>query len=171
MFKNKKGFTLVEILIVVAIIAIIGTLAVLAVNSARSKQRDATRLSNVRQMQSALEDYFNETNEYPSGELLPLGDPSISRCLGTTGFHGDCSGETNTIVRNVPGTYVPGLDGIVTCGNPMRNAFCFTQLKDGDSYVIHFELENGLAGVGLQSGVNCAVPGKMEAGVCAEEQD
>jgi prepilin-type N-terminal cleavage/methylation domain-containing protein len=171
MLEKKKGFTLVETLIVVAIVAIIGTLAVLAVNSARSKQRDATRLSNVRQMQSALEDYFNETNEYPSGELLPLGDPSISRCLGTTGFNGDCSGDTTTIVRSVPSTYQAGLDGIVTCGNPARNAFCYSQLKNGISYVIHFELENGLASVGLATGVNCAIPGKMEAGVCTEEQN
>ena len=169
MMKKQKGFTLVEILIVVAIVALVGTLAVVAVNSARSKQRDATRLANVRQLQSALEDYFNETNEYPSGELMPLGDPAISSCLGSTGFHGDCSGDSSTIIRNVPNTYVAGLDGIVVCGSPGRNAFCYTQIKNGISYVIHFELENGLATVGLQEGVNCAVPGKMEAGICKQD--
>ena len=169
MLKKNKGFTLIEILIVVAIIGIIGTLAVLAVNSARSKQRDATRLANVRQLQSALEDYFNETNQYPTGELMPLGDSSISRCLGTTGFHGDCSTDSATIIRSVPNTYEAGLSGIVTCGNPARNAFCYTQMKNGTSYVIHFELENGLSNVGLGVGVNCAIPGKMEAGICKEE--
>ncbi len=169
MLEKKKGFTLIEILIVVAIIAIIGTLAVLAVNSARSKQRDATRLSNVRQMQSALEDYFNENNEYPGGELMPLGDPSISKCLGATGFAGDCTADKSTIIRVVPNTYEAGLKGIVTCGDPARNAFCYTQLEEGAKYVIHFELENGLSTVNLQEGVNCAVPGKMEAGICTQK--
>ncbi len=167
--KNKKGFTLVEILVVVAIIALVGTMAAVAVNSARSKQRDATRLSNVRQLQSAMEDFFNESNHYPNGDLTPLGDASISSCLSTTGFHGDCSLDSAVFLRVVSGTYEKGLDGVVTCGDPARNALCYTQLKEGDAYVIHFELENGLAAVGLQQGVNCATPNGMFAGVCAEE--
>lgn len=164
---SRKGFTLIEILVVVAIIAIIGVMAAVAVNSARSKQRDASRLSNVRQMQSALEDYFNESNAYPEGELLPLGDAAQSSCLGLTGFHSDCSGESATIMRSVPTTFEDGLKDIVTCGDPKRNAFCYTVLDAGASYVIHFELENGLARVGLQEGINCATPDGMEAGTCA----
>jgi len=58
MYTKKHGFTHIEILVVVAIIALVGTFSAVAVNSARSKQRDATRLSNVRLVQSALEDYF-----------------------------------------------------------------------------------------------------------------
>lgn len=165
---SKFGFTLVELLVVIAVIALIGVFASVAVNSARSKQRDATRLANVRQMQSALEDFFNETNTYPSGELLPLGDPASSTCLGSDGFASDCSTDSSVFLRIVPTTHENGLEGIITCGDPARNAFCYTQLQDGESYVIHFELENGLTSVGLQSGVNCATPEGMEAGICQE---
>ncbi len=168
MQHKKKGFTLLEILVVIAIIALVGVFAAVAVNSARSKQRDATRLSNVRQLQSALEDHFNETNSYPSGDLLPLGDGAQSACLSVSGFRADCSSESEVFLRIVPGTYPDGLDGAVTCGEPARNAFCYTQRQEGDGYVIHFELENGLSSVGLQKGVNCAVPDGMEAGVCPE---
>lgn len=168
MKKNTRGFTLLEILVVVAIIALVGIFAALAVNSARSKQRDATRLANVRQLQSALEDYFNENNAYPVGELLPLGDVSQSACLSISGFRGDCSAESAVFLRLVPSTYPDGLDALVTCGDPARNAFCYTQTKEGEGYVIHFELENGLSSVGLQTGINCAVPEGMEAGLCAE---
>ncbi|PJA45210.1 hypothetical protein CO174_04245 [Candidatus Uhrbacteria bacterium CG_4_9_14_3_um_filter_50_9] len=166
--KTEKGFTLVELLVVIAVVALIGVFAAVAVNSARSKQRDATRLANVRQVQSALEDFFNETNTYPDGELLPLGDSASSACLGLSGFDGDCSGHEAVIMRIVPGTYEDGLEGIVTCGDPARRAFCYTVLSEGESYVIHFELENGLTSVGLQAGVNCATPDGMEAGICAE---
>ena len=72
--NDERGFTLLEALVGALIIAIIGTLAAIAVNSSRSKQRDATRLSNVRQIQIVLESYFNETNAYPPNENLPLGD-------------------------------------------------------------------------------------------------
>ncbi len=166
--KNKKGFTLVELLVVIAIIALIMVFAAVAVNSARSKQRDATRLSTVRQMQSALEDFFNESNLYPEGDLMPLGDPSQSSCLGSGGFASDCSGDNSTFLRIVQPTHEDGIEGIVKCGEPVRKAFCYTQLVEGESYVIHFELENSLRAVGLQEGVNCATPDGMEAGICED---
>lgn len=166
--KSQKGFTLIEILIVVAIIALIGTLSAVAVNSARSKQRDATRLANIRQLQTAMEDYYNENNAYPIGELMPIGDATVSACLGVSGFHADCSTESATLLRFAPTTFEDGLKDIVTCGDPKRNAFCYTQRTEGSSYVIHFELENGLPSVGLQKGVNCATPDGMQAGVCPE---
>lgn len=166
--KQHKGFTLVELLVVIAIIALIGVFAAVAVNAARSKTRDATRLSSVRVLQSALEDYFNETNTYPRGELLPLGDVSQSACLGTAGFAADCSSAEATFLRVVSGTHEDGLEGIVTCGEPSRRAFCYSQKDDGESYVIYFELENSLVPVGLAEGVNCATPEGMEAGLCAD---
>ncbi|MBI4437736.1 type II secretion system protein [Candidatus Uhrbacteria bacterium] len=166
--NEKKGFTLVELLVVVAIIALVATFAAVAVNAARSKQRDATRLSNVRQLQSALEDSFNETNRYPDGDLTPLGDASQSLCLGSRGFASDCSGDASVFLRVVPGTYEDGLEGIVTCGEPSRRAFCYSARQESDAYVIYFELENDFAPVGLQAGVNCATPDGMEAGTCAQ---
>ncbi len=166
--KNNKGFTLVELLVVIAIIALVVVFAALAVNAARSKERDASRLASVRIVQSALEDYFNETNTYPDGDLLPLGDVTQSTCLGSEGFAGDCSTVESTFLRVVPSTYEGGLEGLVTCGEPSRRAYCYTVLNDGESYVIHFELENGLTPIGLQEGVNCATPEGMEAGICSE---
>ncbi|MBI4435603.1 type II secretion system protein [Candidatus Uhrbacteria bacterium] len=166
--KTQKGFTLVELLVVIAIIALVVVFAALAVNAARSKERDASRLANVRIVQSALEDSFNERNTYPDGDFLPLGDVAQSACLGSEGFAADCSTAESVFLRVVPGTYEDGLDGLVACGEPSRRAFCYTVLDDGESYVIHFELENALAPVGLQAGVNCATPEGMEAGTCAE---
>ncbi|TAL50439.1 type II secretion system protein [Patescibacteria group bacterium] len=166
--KKQHGFTLIELLVVIAIIALVVVFAAVAVNAARSKQRDASRLANVRIVQSALEDYFNETNAYPNGELLPLGDVAQSTCLGSEGFAGDCSTDELVFLRIVPGAYEDGLEGLVACGEPSRRAFCYTLLREGESYVIHFELENALPPVGLQAGVNCATPEGMEAGICAE---
>lgn len=164
--KSQKGFTLVELLVVIAIVALIGIFAAVAVNAARSKQRDATRLSNVSMVQSALENYFNEYNTYPSGELLPLGDATVSACLGAGGFAAECLNSEGVFLRTVLPTHEDGLDDIVVCGEPGRNAFCYSQVDDGEDYVIYFELENTLAPVGLQQGVNCAVPEGMEAGLC-----
>lgn len=164
--QSKRGFTLIEILIVVGIVALIGTFAAIAVNAARSKQRDATRLSHVRQIQSALEEYFNETNAYPTGEALPLGDTSLSACLSSGGFKGNCTGDDHVFLRTVTGTVEGGLDNKMTCGTPSRNAFCYAQTVDGSSYKIEFELENRLSDVGLVAGINCATPDGIEGGTC-----
>lgn len=164
--NGRDGFTLVEALVVVLIIGIVGTLAGVAVNAARSKQRDATRLSNVRQIQSALEDYFNESNAYPAGTGLPLGDSTQSVCLGSGGFAANCSGEDSVYLRVLVGTLDKGLQGDATCGTPARNAFCYSVNEDGSVYGIDFELENALSEVGLIEGANCASPDGMKDGRC-----
>lgn len=76
---NKKGFTLIELLVVIAIIGLLSTLAVVSLNNARQKSRDARRVSDVKQVQTALELYYNDASGYPpsgsgSGELAGPGN-------------------------------------------------------------------------------------------------
>ena len=66
MKKNKKGFTLIELLVVIAIIGLLATLSVIALNTARVKARDARRVSDIKQIQTALEMYFDTNNAYPA---------------------------------------------------------------------------------------------------------
>ena len=61
--KNKKGFTLVELLIVVAIIAVLVAVAIPIFTSQLEKARQAVDLQNARAIQSAL------TNAYNTGEI------------------------------------------------------------------------------------------------------
>lgn len=148
------------------VILLVSILAVVAVNAARSKQRDAVRLGNVRQIQTSLENYFTDRNTYPLGAALPLGDGAESACLGSDGFAGNCSGSDTVFLRVVPGTYQKGLKGLMSCGEPTRDAFCYTQGEDGMSYAIQFELENAVSMAGLVDGINCATPNGIEGGMC-----
>ena len=66
MNKDKKAFTLIELLVVIAIIGLLSTLSIIALNSARAKARDAKRVSDVKQIQVALEMYYNEMADYPT---------------------------------------------------------------------------------------------------------
>lgn len=61
--KNKKGFTLAELLIVVAIIAVLVAVAIPIFTSQLEKARQAVDLQNARAIQSAL------TNAYNTGEI------------------------------------------------------------------------------------------------------
>jgi len=66
MNKHKQGFTLIELLVVIAIIGLLSTLSILALNSARARARDAKRIADVKQIQTALEMYYNDVGDYPA---------------------------------------------------------------------------------------------------------
>ncbi len=72
MNKKKQGFTLIELLVVIAIIGLLSTLSILALNQARARARDAKRIADVKQIQTALELYYNEMGDYPAqGSVTP----------------------------------------------------------------------------------------------------
>ena len=89
---NKKGFTLVELLIVIGILAILATTAVIILNPAQllAQSRDGQRLSDLASIQSAIALY-----------LTDVSNPSLGAC--TTG--------TDTV-----GRYHVGAAGTVTSG-------------------------------------------------------
>lgn len=67
MFKtNQKGFTLIELLVVIAIIGILSSVVLASLNTARQKSRDARRISDIKQLQLALELHYDAQGQYPS---------------------------------------------------------------------------------------------------------
>lgn len=79
-FKTEKGFTLVELLIAIFIIALIGSLVAVYFFQIRKNVRDSKRLSDISEIQLALENYKFFEGEYPS-ELIS-GEPLIGSTTG-----------------------------------------------------------------------------------------
>ncbi len=74
--RKQKGFTLVELLVVISIIGILATMVLTSLNTARIKARDVRRVSDLRQISLALAMYYDSNNAYPSGNDIDWNDES-----------------------------------------------------------------------------------------------
>ncbi len=139
MFKKPKqtklAFTLMELLVGIAIIGLLATLSVVALSNTRARARDSRRVSDVKQIHTALELYYNVANQYPeeliSGSILEHNGVIFLDPIPTapTPADGDCQTENNTYI--------------------------YTKIDDND-YVLAYCLGNNTGG--LSAGISYASP-------------
>lgn len=102
------GFTLIELLVVIAIIGVLSTLAVYSTNIARQKSRDAKRITDISQTQTALELYFADKDTYPVVAAPAVLGASSAAMLSGGGFTAAGSGSGATYMGQVPANITPG---------------------------------------------------------------
>jgi general secretion pathway protein G len=79
MGRFKKGFTLVELLIVISILGILVTIGLVSFRTAQARGRDTARKSDLKQIAAALELYNADYNKYPdaaNGIILSCPSPN-----------------------------------------------------------------------------------------------
>jgi len=140
--KKQRGFTLIELLVVIAIIGLLSTLAVVALNNARLKSRDAKRVSDIKQIQTALELYYNDANAYPAATMVA---PNASIASGSV-----------TYMSVVPYNPAPVNDGNCVAGS----TYTYTMGTNGTTYTLQYCL-GGLTG-GVSAGIHTAFPGGIQ---------
>jgi prepilin-type N-terminal cleavage/methylation domain-containing protein len=151
---RKKGFTLVELLVVIAIIGILTTLAVVALNAARQRSRDVKRVSDIRQMMTAIELGYTDIGAYPAGVSVILGGAAtkvLCNVGGASKFQPDTSGCGAIYMGLVP-------------ANPKPNGadYLYTSATGSVTYSITFSLEGTTGQLG--AGADCANQNGIQAG-------
>lgn len=67
---HKRGFTLIEILVVIAIVSLLAIAAIMGYLAQLPKARDAERKADIERIKIAFEDYYNDNECYPPPDIL-----------------------------------------------------------------------------------------------------
>jgi len=115
--KMKKGFTLLELLIVIGILAILSTTMILVINPAEMlrKARDSQRIADLSTVKSAIAYYISSVSTPDIGSSTPAYShvSSLSACTGRTGNLASSS-------QAVDGTgWIPVNFATITGGSPI----------------------------------------------------
>lgn len=134
---SKRGFTLIELLIVIAVLGILITGLIVIINPMQQigKARDAQRKNTLKQLQNALEQYYNDNKSYP---------------VTPGGYY---SSEPGDVVSNNNGNWIPGLAAttkyinalprdpsggnsvLTACASSWKKAYLYKS-DDGQSYAL-----------------------------------
>ncbi len=132
--QTSKGFTLVEILVVMAVIAILATFVARSFTGSKQKAQDARRLTDIKNIATALERYYNQNDGYPAAI--------------TAGQALKNPGGTVTYLSLVPGDPTNGA------------AYYYT--ATGTTYSLAYYLAVGSgSGSGQAAGLYAATPGQV----------
>jgi type IV pilus assembly protein PilA len=70
--QSEKGFTLIELLVVILIIGILAAIALPAFLNQRGKAQDTEAKSEARTMQTAMETFYTDEQDYSAADLAAL---------------------------------------------------------------------------------------------------
>jgi len=101
--QRRKGFTLVEILIVVVILGILAAIVIPQFTNASESAKASSLLSQLSTLRSQLELYkVQHKDEYPTGDGTPSGTWDWSKMTGKTNADGGSGGDLGPYLPSAP---------------------------------------------------------------------
>lgn len=122
--RSDRGFTIVELLIVIVVIAILAAITIVAYNGIQARSRDTIRINDLKQIQKVVELYKAENGSYPLG----AGGSGVwsGRCGGYGGY--------KTYILNVQ-NYMPNEPLDPKSGDTPTQG-CYLYRSNGTDYMI-----------------------------------
>lgn len=134
---NKKGFTLIELMVVIAVIAVLATIALFGLGQAQKSARDTQRQQIMNGLRAALERYSGDTGSYPAGAFTAMmAALSTGGQLTTNPTDSGCGAGKTTYPTNTDasGRWVPCAAG---------NGVTFSYTTGGGTYSLVLFREGG----------------------------
>ncbi len=129
---NKKGFTLIELMVVVAIIGVLASVLYASFEDSREQARDRVRSAELKELQMAIELYRAQNGQYPAAgcgaSTLQFAGPGPA---SVSGFRACPPGNPLYILGLVP-DFIPALPRDPRFESEANRGFYYR--SDGDSY-------------------------------------
>jgi general secretion pathway protein G len=124
--KNNKGFSLTELMIAISIVGSVATIAGAQMDDVLPMARDAQRKANIHQVQTALNLYYNDHEQYP---VTSNDEPTVA------GWQ-----TIKNILESSEQTYMPAVPS-----DPLNTGqYIFKYSSDGQKFKITYETEDSL---------------------------
>ncbi len=161
---NKvRGFTLIEILVVIAIIGILATIITASLSTSKAKGRDARRIADIKTIQAALELYYNDNLMYPkniytncTGCSAPLNGliPNYLAQVPTDPFYQttDASCASNGAAAGCYSYKAYSTNGVCTPGSPPTKYHLGAVLEQNNNSALSGDVDAPVAGSGVMAG-------------------
>lgn len=128
-FSRSRGFTIIELLVVIGIIAVLTGIIITNLSGSRAKARDAKRVSDLAQIQLAIEQYFDRCQQYPL---------AVSGGLVIDSSGGSCTSGGVTITL---GTFISQIPTPLTGGTVGQTAYDYLINPNRTDYILHIPVE------------------------------
>lgn len=137
-FKLQKGFTIVELLIVIVVIGILATLVIVTFTGIQQKARNTKRNTDINAIQSHLEAFYAQNGNYPT--LAHMND-STWRSTNVKGLDPaalkDPKGSASTLVAS------PAANSYAYAVTDDAGASCAADESTCSKYTLTATLEGG----------------------------
>ncbi|MFK7779809.1 MAG: BspA family leucine-rich repeat surface protein [Candidatus Gracilibacteria bacterium] len=134
MNKNKKAFTLVELIVVITILAILGTIAFISLQGYSKDARDSTRISDINSMKTSLELFNLNAGKYPD----PDSGENVTFSGGIVWTQGTIGGQVITNLNSLSKKPIDPLIG---------REYAYSVLNTKQEYQLGTILEGGQIGL------------------------
>lgn len=166
MRNHTRGFTIVELLIVIVVIGVLASIAIVAYNGVQAGARDAKRKSDVAAIVKALELYYTEKGHYPNATTYTPGSTTINAAWSTTADASWANLEAvlQPYIAKLPRDPVstPAVDVRSVVGYDYQyfgNQSSYCGVAPGQMYILNYRLESSAQPDTLEGTCNPTVLG------------
>ena len=142
--RNRKGFTLIELMIVIAIIIILAAIAIPSYLHFVDRAKKAKAAANMGNIAQYLATFDTDWSKFPapsSAEAIKGGSVIYNELTGNSSATINKSGNTTVTGENAPITYIDGAKLIQLGQNPwVPTGYIYYETKDGTHWAMYVKM-------------------------------